>query len=105
MFFGLARETEDVVPIRSTSSQAFCLMIDYIYGKDIIWCNKDIILILEVVNLAEMYLLDDLMEKVKLALDSFPLSKDTLMYVASAAWMFKQFEDISNNLFGRCAIF
>ena len=61
MFFGLSKETRDVVPIRGTSPEAFTLMVHHIYQKEIFWDDKDVILLLEVVNLAEMYHLEGLM--------------------------------------------
>ena len=105
MFFGPARETKDVVPIRGTSSQAFCSMIDYIYEKEICWDDRSVFSLLEVVNLAEMYNLDNLMEKVGKVLRDYPLTKETVIQVAYTAKMFSHFEDISYNLLSSCATF
>ena len=95
MFFGLTRETRDVVPIRGTSRNAFSLMIHFIYEKEICWKEKSITLLLEVVNLAEMYDVVGLMEEVKKPLAKYPLTPDTVIPVASTAEIFSHFEEIS----------
>ena len=105
MFFGLTKETREVVPIRETSKDAFTLMIHYIYQKKICWMEKGVILLLEVVNLAEMYDLEGLMEEVKKPLAKYPLTPDTVIHVASAAETFSHFYEISRKLFSHCATF
>ena len=79
MFFGLTKESREVVPIRGTSKDAFTLMIHYIYQKKICWMEKDVSVLLEVVNLAEMYDLEDLMEEVKKPLAKYPLTPETVI--------------------------
>ena len=105
MFFGLSKETREVVPIRGTSKDAFTLMIHYIYQKKICWMEKSVFLLLKVVNLAEMYDLEGLMEEVKKPLAKYPLTPETVIHVASAAEMFSHFEEISSKLFSHCATF
>jgi len=105
MFFGLSKETRDVVPIRGTSTEAFTLMVHHIYQKEIFWDDKDVILLLEVVNLAEMYHLEELMEEVQKPLAKYPLTPATVIEVASAAEMFSYFEEISTKLLSHCSIF
>eukprot|EP00092_Neocalanus_flemingeri_P063116 GFUD01076298.1.p1 GENE.GFUD01076298.1~~GFUD01076298.1.p1 ORF type:complete len:218 (-),score=47.99 GFUD01076298.1:262-915(-) len=41
-FFGAARETKDVIPIRGTTRRAFKTMIDFIYGKHLEWKNETV---------------------------------------------------------------
>jgi len=105
MFFGPAKETREVVPIGETNRGAFALMIDYIYEKEVSWEDKKLTLLLEVVNLAEMYNVEGLIEEVKKTLTKFPLTPETVIDVASAAEMFSHFEEISNQLLSHCAIF
>eukprot|EP00092_Neocalanus_flemingeri_P009019 GFUD01009705.1.p1 GENE.GFUD01009705.1~~GFUD01009705.1.p1 ORF type:complete len:284 (+),score=89.42 GFUD01009705.1:87-938(+) len=105
MFFGLAKETREVVPIKGLNKEAFKLMIDYIYQKEICWEERSITLLLEVVNMAEMYDLGGLMEEVKKPLAKFPLTPETVVPVASTVQEFSQFEDISNQLLDHCATF
>jgi hypothetical protein len=105
MFFGLTKETREVVPLRGTSKDAFTLMIHYIYEKKICWMEKGVFLLLEVVNLAEMYDLEGLIEEVKKPLAKYPLTPETVIPVASAAEMFSQFEEISSRMFSLCATF
>ena len=105
MFFGLTKETREVVPIRGVNKEAFMIMIYYIYQRKICWEEKSITLLLEVVNLAEMYILPGLMDEVKKPLGTFPLTPDTVVSVANTAQMFSQFQEISSQLLNHCAIF
>jgi len=106
MFFGPAKETKEVVQMKETNKEAFSLMIDYIYGKEVCWEGKRLLLLLEVVNLAEMYNLEDLMMEVEFSLAVLsPPTSETVMDVALAAEMFSHFEKISSLLFVSCAMF
>ena len=66
MFFGETRLTGDVVPIINFSLEAFTLMIEYIYQKDINWFEKTVPVMIQMLDLADMYGLKRLLEELQL---------------------------------------
>ena len=52
-FFGPAKESKDVIPVRQTTLEAFKLLVDYIYSKDINLKSLTLLELYDVVNLAE----------------------------------------------------
>jgi len=95
-FFGKAKDSEEVIPIRQTT--AFEIMIDYIYKKedDLYFCTIDELF--DAVNLAEKYFLLPLKGKVKNLLETFPITMETVIKIASTASKYKQFPEITRSV-------
>jgi len=104
-FFGPAKETKDVIPVRETTVEAFERMLDYIYNKNIDWSGVSLLELYDVVNLAEKYHIPGLLEEIKMQIQGFPLTMDSLMDAFDTAIQFIQFPNISTILKQACAKF
>lgn len=105
MFFGPLKETRDVIPIEQTTLEAFEKIIDYIYQKDIDWSGMTVLEIYDIVNLAEMYQMTDMMKEIITQMENVSLTDDSLMDIAHTAAQFTQFSDVSSALLETCAKF
>jgi len=101
-FFGLALDTQAVIPVKGTTKKAFETMVDFIYGKNIIWEEMSLKELFDVVNMAEMYIIPELMENVKKPIATFDLSEDNLIEAAAMAEGFEHFKETSDTLLSRC---
>ena len=104
-FFGEAKDTKEIIPIRQTTREAFERMIDHIYSKPIDWSAMNIVELYDVVNLAEKYHMSPLMEVAKSKLETFPLTIENLMEVASTADEYQQFPSVTSAVLLSCAKF
>jgi len=104
-FFGLLKETEEMVPVKETSKESFVVMIDFLYGKKIYLKTKNVEELFDVANLAEKYHIKSLMDAVKKAVEEYPLKEDNVVLCASLALQFDQFEAPSQALLMNCAKF
>ena len=105
MFFGPLKETRDVIPIEQTTLEAFEKLIEYIYQKDIDWSNMTVLEMYDIVNLAEMYQMPDMMNEIKTQMEVVAITDETLMDTAHTAAQFSQFSDVSSTLLHTCARF
>ena len=105
MFFGPLKETRDVIPIEQTTLEAFEKLIEYIYQKDIDWSNMTVLEMYDIVNLAEMYQMPDMMNEIKTQMEVVAITDETLMDIAHTAAQFSQFSDVSSTLLHTCARF
>jgi len=103
MFFGPMRESKDVIPIKETTVEAFKRLIDYFYQVDIDCSEIEIIELIDVVNLAEMYNVPKLKEELIHQMEKAPIAKENLVEVANLASNFSHFEDVSSTLLLNCA--
>merc|ERR1711892_793356 len=104
-FYGAAKETKDVITAKQTTLEAFKLLIDFIYSKDIAWTTLSVLELYDVVNLAEKYDMPKLSEELKTSLEKTALSMDTVVQIADTAVQFTQFPDMSSALLKRCSTF
>jgi len=104
-FFGPAKDTEDVIAVQGTTKKAFETMIDFIYGKKIIWEVMSLSELFDVVNLAEMYILPEFMEEVKKVIENYDLTDDNLIEAAAIAEALSHFEEPSSALMNHCQNF
>jgi len=104
-FFGPAKDTEDVIAVQGTTKKAFETMIDFIYGKKIIWEVMSLSELFDVVNLAEMYILPEFMEEVKKVIEHYDLTDDNLIEAAAIAEALSHFEEPSSALMNHCQNF
>ena len=104
-FYGPAKETEDIIPIKQTTLEAFNLMFDYIYSKKIVLSGLSVLKLYDVVNLAEKYDISGLMEEIKNWMENIPLSIENVMEVANTAAQFTHFPATSSQLLLKCAKF
>jgi hypothetical protein len=105
MFFGPLKETKDVIPIEQTTFEAFEKIIDYIYQKDIDWSGMTVLEMYDIVNLAEMYQMPDMMEEIKAQMENVAITEESLMDTAHTAAQFSQFSEVSTTLLRTCARF
>eukprot|EP00092_Neocalanus_flemingeri_P017118 GFUD01018513.1.p1 GENE.GFUD01018513.1~~GFUD01018513.1.p1 ORF type:complete len:285 (-),score=58.94 GFUD01018513.1:89-943(-) len=104
-FFGDAKETEDVIPVKETTEESFKTMIDFTYGKEIDWKEMTIEDLFNVSNMAEKYLNETLMKEVQKVFEDVDITVDNAVTVAATAEEFSQFEDISKALVVHCVKF
>jgi len=103
MFFGDLKEMKDVIPIEDTTVESFECMLDYIYDEDIDWSAMTLLEMYDVINLATMYFMTDLVREIKTQMGNLVLDLNNVMEVAHTATLFSQFEDVSNHLLLTCA--
>jgi len=101
-FFGPAKDTEDVISVKGTTKKAFETMIHFIYGKKIIWEVMSLSELFDVVNMAELYILPELMEEVKKIIETYDLTDENLIEAAAIAEAFSHFEEPSAALMNHC---
>ena len=104
-FFGSLKETQNVIPVRQTTLEAFKTMFDYIYQQESAWSRLSMLELYDVVNLAEKYDVSGLMEELRLQMTTLPLTLEGLMDVADTAAQFTQFPAIFSTLLLTCAKF
>eukprot|EP00092_Neocalanus_flemingeri_P003229 GFUD01003456.1.p1 GENE.GFUD01003456.1~~GFUD01003456.1.p1 ORF type:complete len:309 (+),score=68.17 GFUD01003456.1:41-967(+) len=102
-FYGPAKETKDIVPVRQTTLEAFKKMVDYIYSKEIDWSGQTVLEMYDVVNLAERYDIPGLLEEIQTQMEKVPLTMENVMEVADTAFQFSQFPTVSDQLLLNCA--
>ena len=105
MFFGPLKETNDIIPINETTYEAFEKLMEYIYQVDIECKDMALGELYEIVNLAEMYNMPELMKELKTQIVITPLTKQNLVDVVDVATRFSQFEEVSSALLLSCANF
>eukprot|EP00092_Neocalanus_flemingeri_P038757 GFUD01042199.1.p1 GENE.GFUD01042199.1~~GFUD01042199.1.p1 ORF type:complete len:159 (+),score=39.23 GFUD01042199.1:54-479(+) len=85
-FFGPLKESTDVIPIKETTYEAFVKMMFFIYSKDIDWSGVTVPEMYDVVNLAERYILPELMDEMTKQMENVPLkNNDDLLNIAHTA--------------------
>ena len=97
-FFGPAKETKDIIPVRLTTLEAFEKMFDYMYQKDIDWESLSVLELYDLLNLAEKYDMPGLMKEIKENIKSFPLKMEDVVETADTAVQFTQFPAVSDLL-------
>ena len=105
MFFGPLKETREVIPIEQTTLEAFEILVEYIYQKDIDWSKMTVLEMYDIVNLAERYQMSDLMTEIKTQMEVVAITDENLMDTAHIATQFSQFPDVSSTLLNSCARF
>jgi len=105
MFFGPLKESRDVIPIEQTTLEAFKILVDYIYQKDIDWRKMSVLEMYDIVNLAERYQMPELMKEIKTQMEVVAITDENLMDTAHIATQFSQFPDVSSTLLVTCARF
>eukprot|EP00092_Neocalanus_flemingeri_P070838 GFUD01086979.1.p1 GENE.GFUD01086979.1~~GFUD01086979.1.p1 ORF type:complete len:173 (-),score=45.80 GFUD01086979.1:133-600(-) len=85
-FFGGLKETTDVIPVKETTYEAFEKLMFFIYSKDIDWSGVTVLEMYDVVNLAERYIMPELMDEMKKQMENVPLkNNDDLLNIAHTA--------------------
>ena len=105
MFFGPVKISEDVVKVKETTVKAFEIMVKFIYQAKINFKDMDLLELYDIVNLAEMYDIPELVDELKTQMENLTLRLDSLVNVAHIALQFHQFEDVSFTLLNACAMF
>ena len=103
-FFGPAKETKDVIPVRQTTLKSFEFMVDFMYNKIIDWGNLSVEEMYDVVNLAEKYHIPALTEVVESKMNDL-LTMNNVLQVAEISEQFTQFPAVSSSLLAICAKF
>eukprot|EP00092_Neocalanus_flemingeri_P038754 GFUD01042196.1.p1 GENE.GFUD01042196.1~~GFUD01042196.1.p1 ORF type:complete len:313 (+),score=83.48 GFUD01042196.1:54-941(+) len=106
-FFGGLKETADVIPVKETTYEAFEKMMFFIYSKDIDWSGVTVPEMYDVVNLAEKYIMPELMDEMTKQMENGPLkNNEDLLNIAHTATQFNHlFPDVSSALLLSCAKF
>jgi len=104
-FFGTVQDKDEIIAVEGTTKEAFERMVKFIYGENIEWKNMCMREIFDVVNMAEKYMIPDLLEASKTAIKSFALTDDNLIENAAIAEEFDHFEDASHILSRSCRDF
>eukprot|EP00092_Neocalanus_flemingeri_P027190 GFUD01029487.1.p1 GENE.GFUD01029487.1~~GFUD01029487.1.p1 ORF type:complete len:312 (+),score=80.96 GFUD01029487.1:54-938(+) len=106
-FFGGLKETADVIPVKETTYEAFEKLMFFIYHKDIDWSGVTVPEMYDVVNLAERYIMPELMDEMMKQMENVPLANnDDLLNIAHTATEFNHlFPDVSSALLLSCAKF
>ena len=104
-FFGELREKKDEIVIKNTTKDAFVVMVDLIYGKEVNWASKTIEELFDIADMAEKYQVEALTEKLKEAAQKYPLHETSVVTVAAIAEKFGQYENLSNTILMRCSEF
>eukprot|EP00092_Neocalanus_flemingeri_P043920 GFUD01048560.1.p1 GENE.GFUD01048560.1~~GFUD01048560.1.p1 ORF type:complete len:315 (-),score=58.22 GFUD01048560.1:111-1007(-) len=104
-FFGKLKEEKDVIPIKETTYEAFQKLMFFVYSKDIDWSGVTVPEMFDVVNLAEKYIMPELMDEMKKQMGNVVItSNDALFEVVHAATEFDHlFPDVSAALLLSCA--
>ena len=112
MFFGLIKETSEVVEVKETTAEAFETMINFIYDPlhgetafnlSQISCPQKLF---ELLALATKYQIWKLASLTSDALKTLPITKENLIFTATVAKNYKAaFEDDSTHLMVRCLKF
>jgi len=103
MFFGPMKESQDVIPVKETTFEAFKKLIDYFYQVDIDCGEIEVIDLFDIVNLAERSNVPELKEELKEQMEKVPIAMENLIEVATIASKFSQFEEVSSALLLNCA--
>ena len=103
MFYGAMKETKDVIPVEQSTADAFSLLLDYFYQKDINCKEMTIVELFDLVNLAERYDVPDLMDELKGQMELVPITMKNIMEVVTIASKFSHFEAASSTLLLNCA--
>jgi len=101
-FYGLAQDTSEMISVKGTTKKAFETLIDFIYGKNINWEVMSLSELFDVVNLAEMYILPELMEEVKKLIENYAMTDENLIEAAEMAGAFGHFNEASSALMTNC---
>ena len=101
-FYGGLKENRGEIFIQCTSRDTFLTMVEFYNGKEVDWAQKTIEELFEIANVAEKYQVDALKEEIEEAARKFPLSKETVVAVASISENFRQFETLSNTILKKC---
>ena len=104
-FYGLLKETDEMVSVKETNKESFAVMIDFLYGKEIDLKTKNVEELFDVANVAEKYHINSLMDAVKKVVEDYPLKEDNVVVCASLALQYDQFEAPSRALLMNCAKF
>jgi len=105
MFFGPMKESKNIISVEQTTLESFEKLFDFIYNKDINWGNLTVSEIYDVVNLADKYLVKELMDELKDQMENLTLTVGNVMDFAHTASQFSQFPDVSTALLTACAKF
>jgi len=105
MFFGPMKETKNVVQVEQTTHEAFKKLIEYIYQVDIECKNMTLLELYDMVNLAELYDMPQLMDELKVQMGNIPLTMDNLIDIAQTATQFEHFQDVTSSFLLTCAKF
>jgi len=94
---------EKVIKSKDRTVKAFQAMVDFIYKKPVDFEQMTVHEIFDVVDLAECYMISDLMEVLKERLKTVKVTKDTVIEIAETAEKFERFEEASMILLTNCA--
>ena len=110
MFFGLIRETAEVIEVKETTPEAFNTMIRYVYkppGDDFnlnhISCPQKLF---ELLTLADKYQISSLATMTADALKSLSITRDNMIFTATVGKNYRNaFEDVSTRVLEKCVKF
>ena len=110
MFFGLMKETSEVIDVKETTVEAFEAMIAYIYkplnGEEDTFNISQIKCpqrLFQLLALAERYQILKLVTLTSEALNSLSITRENMIFTATVANKYKTaFEDVATNLLVRC---
>jgi len=85
-----------------TTVKAFKTMIDFIYKRQIDFEQITVHEIFDIVDLAECYMIPELMNLLKERLENVKVTKDNMIEVAKTAEEFKRFKEASKPLITNC---
>ena len=94
-----------MIIIEETTKEAFEDFLGFLYEKKIDFNAKNLEELYEILNLAEMYQVDELKDMLVDVFKNFPVSVETVADVAATAEEFSHFEIHSQALFSGCVTF
>ena len=106
-FFGPMKDTEEVVEVEETTSEAFDTMLSYIYklpGKDTFTLGKkDCQKLFELLTLARKYMIPNLETVTLIAIEALAITRENMIFTATVATKYKKiFDDVCNKLLVKC---
>ena len=104
-FFGELKETTEEIVIKNTTINAFAVLVDTFYGKEIKWATKTAEELFEIADMAEKYQVEGLMRDVDEAMKEYPIKGEDVVEVAYIAEVYSRFKIPSQTLLQTCAKF
>ena len=106
-FFGPMKDTEKVVKVEETTSEAFDTMLSYIYkppGKDTFRLDKkDCQKLFELLTLARKYMIPNLETVTLSTIETLAITRENMIFTATVATKYKKiFDDVCKKLLAKC---
>jgi len=104
-FYGPFKEERDIIPVEDSSFDAFKMLLDLMYNKEVIFENLDFQLLADLFNLANKFLLDEVKDSIVEEVSTRKMISGKLVEAAKVAEEQAHLEKFSEALSGVCVKF